>query len=108
MSYTPSPPPIVAFATDNPAMRERVARYGRDLDRLAALKSAVAFDRSQNSYRRGGLFSGPPAPIPTEAREIEVLRLTRELELEHAAIAGLVPVWDRLGGAPSTPEATNG
>ena len=106
MSYTPSPPPIVAVATDNPAMRERVARYGRDLERLASLKAAVDWDRSQNSYRRGGLFSSAPAPIPTELREIEVLRLARDLEREHAEIASLVRMWDRLGGPPSSPKET--
>jgi len=106
MTYIPSPPLIVAVATDSPAMRWRVRRYGRDLELLAALKDAVQHDRSQNSYRRGGLFSPAPAPIQTEAREIEILRLTRELELEHAESAGLVPVWDRLGGPPSKPEGT--
>jgi hypothetical protein len=90
--------PIVVFSSTDPAMVERVNQYARDLARLEALRLAVESDRSRNLYRRGGLFSPAPAPIPTESREIEIMRAARELELERAKIAGLIPVSDHLGG----------
>ncbi len=97
---------IVAASTMDPELRERIDRYNRDCDRLGRLEDRVESDRISNRYRTGGWFSAPPPPIETSSRELEALRLARELELERAAIGGLCPIWDRLGGEPSRPKGT--
>jgi len=60
-------------------------------------------DRLSNRYRHGGLFSGPPPPIATERREIEALRLARELESEYAQIAKACPIASSLDAPMSVP-----